>query len=280
MCAAREKLQQLADLPESTSTNKSVDIIFSKMGGPEAVSMMLSLCELRLDADNRLLNSVRSLQLLQESAQTFMEGLQNSTLNMTVIYSLLLTIFATLTVMHAGTSIYATALDDTSAGIAAFGNDHDAWSELAQWCWPSNVEARAGLRRGAYVGECVVNALGALVCLMGIWEANFLYLAFGTGLPDVLTKLEYLFEKEGRITKLWIFFDMALITTPISLAFITARVSFIAFLCACVVVVLDVAYLCGVMFKGGCCGDMYMKQLREAKRRLQAIKRRPALLDG
>jgi hypothetical protein len=112
--AARDRLQQLADLPDTTSANKAVDVIFSdKMGGPEAISMMLSLCELHLDEQDRLLEG-RSLQRLQEVAHAYIEGIQNATLNMTVIYSLLLTIFVTLTVMHAGTPVYATGLDDTS----------------------------------------------------------------------------------------------------------------------------------------------------------------------
>lgn len=273
--AARERLQQIADLPDSTSTGDAVSFIFGKMGGPEPVSMMLSLCELRLDRDGRLLE-VCSLQRLQEHAHVYLEGLQNLALNMTVIYSLLLTIFVTLTVIHAGTPVYAATLDDdgASAGAAIFGDQHDAWAELAQWCWPADMESKAALRRGFYVGECVVNSLGALVCFAGLWEANFLYVAFGTGLPDAMTKLEYLFEKNDRMLNLWKFFDVALLTTPVSLVFITARVSFIAFLCSCVVFVVDLAYFLRVMFKGGCCGDIYMKQLQEARRRLQAIKRR------
>lgn len=271
---ARERLQRLADLPDNTSTNQAVDVIFNKMGGPEPVSMMLSLCELRLDTDGRLLE-VGALQRMQEYAHAYLENLQNSTLNMTVIYSLLLTIFVTLTVIHAGAPIYATTLDGASAGAAMFGDQHDAWAELAQWCWPEDMEAKAALRRAFYVAECVVNSLGALVCFAGLWEANFLYVAFGAGLPDTLTKLEYLFEKDDRMLNLWKFFDVALLTTPLSLAFITARISSIAFLCACVVCVVDVAYFFRVIcFKGGCCGDIYMKQLREARRRLQAIKRR------
>ena len=273
--SAREQLQSLIELPENTSAVKAVHIIFNKMGGPEPVSMMLRLVELNLDAHGRL-DDAHSLQRLNESAHIFMEGLQNSALNMTVIYSLLLTIFVTLTVMHAGAPMYHTTAASAADATAVFGAQYDAWAELAQWCWPADPDAKAALRRGVYVGECAVNAFGALVCLWGIWEANFLYLAFGTGLPDALTKLEFLFEKkEGRINSLWTFFDMALLATPLSLGFITARVSGIAFVCACIVIALDFYYFWRVLtFKGMCCADMYLKQVREAKRRMRAIERR------
>ena len=184
---------------------------------------------------------------------------------MTVIYSLLLTIYVTLTVMAAGTSAYTTP----------FGEDEDAWTDLAHWCWPDDVDARVALRRSAYVGECVVNATGALICLVGIWEANFLYLSFGTGLPDVLTKLEYLFGQKDRGLRLWMFFDASLLAVPVSLVFISARCSGIAFCCACVVTVLDILYFIQAVFlKGGCTADMYFMQMREAKRRLAAVARR------
>ena len=74
-----------------------------------------------------------------------------------------LTIFVTLTVMHAGTPVYATALDDTSIDAAAFGDNH-AWADLAQWSWPANVEARAAVRRGIYVGIDHADVCAASAC--------------------------------------------------------------------------------------------------------------------
>ena len=273
------QLQPLAELPDDASANTVVQFTCEKLGGPEPVSMMLRLCDLSVEED-RL--DAQALQQLKSDAVIYFDGLQNSALNMTVIYSLLLTIYVTLSVMAAGTSAYVTPLPDAASHHYVFGEDEDAWADLAQWCWPDDVGARAALRRSAYVGECVINAVGALVCLVGMWEANFLYLSFGQGLPDVLTKVEYLFGRKDRVLSLWGFFDASLMGVPLSLVFISARCSGIAFCCACGVAVLDILYFVRVVcIKGGCCADMYVMQMREAKRSLAAVaSRRQEIRNG
>ena len=109
--------------------------------------------------------------------------------------------------------------------------------------------------------------------MWGLWEATFLYIAFGTSLPDVLTKAEYLFEPQERGLNLWFMFDFSLLSLPVAIAFIAGRVSGIGFMCACIVVLADVIYFITVVWFKGACVDVYRTQVKEAKRRLAALKR-------
>ena len=110
-----------------------------------------------------------------------------------MLLSLFLTIYVTLAVIHSGAPAYG-PLDQNMQQLA-FADEEEyqwaIWGDLASFAWPDDEEAQAGLRRGLYVGECIIIVVCLLLCASGLMTAVCIYSFVGAGLPDALSKTEY-----------------------------------------------------------------------------------------
>jgi len=213
------------------------------------------------------------LKRLEAEALTVTENLQSTTLNMMVIYSLLLTLYVSMIIMTAGGVAYTAPDEMTAAVDLAFGatdvNHSSAWADFASWAWPSDLLAQQSLRRGCYIAEFTVNVIGVVVCLLGLYEGIVYLLVWGNGLPDNLSKLEFYCESPGRTLSLWLYYNIAILLMPVGVAFVCVRASAIAFLCMCGAATLFFIAWNFSVLPGGLITSLEIKLHREATRRLR-----------
>ena len=145
--------------------------------------------------------------------------MQNLTLNWSVVLSLALSLFVSMAILHTGNAAYSTV------DAAHWAFDDSAWSDLASYAWPEDLDAQAALRRGLYIGECVTVCLAILMCISGLTFILILYTAFGAALPDMPSKLDFMLSHPMHCTLMWGVFDNLMFLVPLSLGFITARSS-------------------------------------------------------
>eukprot|EP00948_MAST-09A_sp_MAST-9A-sp1_P001211 g1211.t1 len=230
---AQKFLEGFVEIDSDASTYELANWV-TGAGGPEAVSTMLRLCSLEVDEGESKLTD-QGLERLYMEAQIVVENLHSTTLNLMVVLSLFLTIFISLLVQHSGSSPYA--LPDESGKIAtsSFGvpflngengtntaivaTQYSAWLDAGSGLFGgSSSSSQQSLRRGLYIAEFVINGIGALCCMCGLYETTAWLIAWGNGLPDQLTKLEFYAEKPDRNMNQWIFFNVALLLSPIGVA--------------------------------------------------------------
>ena len=196
-----------------------------------------------------------------------MELLQHVTLNWSVILSLFLTIYVSLAVLHTGNAAYVGSHQESSFTVDA-DDDSWAWGDLASFAWPLDEEARHGLRRGLYVAECVFVGFGFSVSFLGLMNVVLLYSAFGTGIPDVLGKLEYLIRNRNSTTFMWASFDLSLFSLMLSVGFAAARAS--AIMCfsifGCVPAFATIGNVMMGFHRRSSTGSMYVIMHRRAHR--------------
>ena len=163
-----------------------------------------------------------------------MDLLQTCFLNFTVLFSLLLTIAISLAVMHAGGFAYTSssssnANTNTSAtSPAAFGDDALWTADFATFAWISDLAAQESVRRVFYAAEIGLLALCTLMFSVGLWESIILFTAFGTALPTVLDKYEFIMENPWRLTHPYVIFTMGPAILLASVGCLASRVSAIA----------------------------------------------------
>ena len=103
-----------------------------------------------------------------------MDALQGCVLNYTVLDSLILTIFVSLVVMHAGGNAYAVTTSDVAQRLGSDPiGDHRAWADLATFLSPMDVPTQEAIRRVVYILEYISLAIGTLLCTTGLWETLF-----------------------------------------------------------------------------------------------------------
>ena len=227
----------------------------NSLGDYEGIGLHLKLASLPLEHDGSV--SEQTLARFQSEGEMFVDGLQASALNYTVLFSLFLTISISLLVMHAGEPAYSTETNIgafhgpngvhgnlTEAGIS--NTSRDAWADLASFAWPDSLETQTSLRRSLYAAECAFLGLSSFMFMCGVYEALLLFVAFGAGLPTVADKYLWVMENPWRLTHMWIYMFTCPVFMLFGIAFLTARSSAIASLAAAAVAI------CFMLFVGPC----------------------------
>ena len=216
---ARQALTPIAELDENASLTE-INKRSARVGGPEALGMLTRVARLNIGADGSL--PPREYERLISMGGLLFDMLQNLQLNWSVIFSLLLTMYISIAVLHSGASAY---VKDPDALFSVGSEAQRAWGDLPSFAWPEDEAAQAGLRRGLYVGECMCIAIGVAYCTIGLVIALIMYTAFGMALPDELTKFEFMLNNPKHMGILWMFYDQSLLVLPFAVAFVTARAS-------------------------------------------------------
>ena len=138
-------------------------------------------------------------------------------------------IFVSLAVINNSTIAYVPGENSRVAFVAdpqAASIAHAAWGDLASFAWPDDLGAQAGLRRALYVAECIAISAGMVDCVASLFVAVIAYAYVSAGLPDTVSKIEYLIDVRSSIGRLWPMFDLAImILLPLAVGFIAARSS-------------------------------------------------------
>lgn len=265
----RSRLQEIAH----AETINAIKTKMVRFGGLEGLGLHLRMASIRLEQDDS--ESSEFKRLLAEG-EKLSELIQNVNLNFTVLLSLFLTIYITLSVLHAGQLAYSVADSSLAdAHVERFGRISESrpWTDLATLA-STEGEAQQGLRRGLYVGECVSLALGTLICSCGLIESMCQYSTWGAGLPSILARIELLFERPQVLVKPWLYFDGSLLLLLLAISFVAARASAIASLCGFSAFAFLFYSICSSTFYSS--GQLVLAQTREARRILEEVQSRSA----
>lgn len=199
-------------------------------------------------------------------ASELVESLANGVLNYSVVFSLLFTIFVSLSVLQSGEAPYsASVLAPLREAEGEMFNA--AAGDTADWlCSRSSPLCALNMRWYAYVLEWVLLAAGTTSVSIGIYFGIFLYGMLTANMPNTLAKCELIVRKPSRLGILGNCFFMSLLCLLFALAAILVRASAVAFLCGCAPPVALLTY----HLSSSACGDMffYLKQLQSEARLL------------
>ena len=202
-----------------------------KLGAGDGIGVLLKLASFCDHATGEV--RPEDVARFTHESEPVIELLQASTLNSTVLNSLMLTVLAALTVLHAGGNAYAIEQKAVGMRMGDASSGYLGWADLATFCWPEDPLAQESLRRVLYVCECGALGFGMLMCALGLWLSLFFYIAISTGLPNTVAKCEYIVrDPQPAGTASALFFGQSLVGLLLALPFITARSSAIAFFCS------------------------------------------------
>ena len=155
---ARELLKPFANISEEEATPHKLHKIWPKAGGLDGMGILLRLAEVETAGGSL---SPEAMAIFVAHGEVIIELLQSVSLNFTVIFSLFLTIYISILVMHAGNPAYAYDVASRELGGIAFGSgDHSgAWYDLASYAWPGDADAQRSLRRHLYLAEVCTSYL-------------------------------------------------------------------------------------------------------------------------
>ena len=274
--AARERLQPFVDMDPSRLAwfvfRPRVGSLLIRLGISDGVGAMLKMASFDVGGDSgRSDFSCAKLAQIRSHGEELILSMQSAALNYSVIFSLFLTIYLSLSVMHAGKSAYETDESTTALRLGASW-DHSVypWHDFAKYAYPNDAEAQAATRRALYVVECAMLLLGTFASYLGLFETLLLYRSLSVGLLSVISKCEYLLDCPVRLAVNWNLLVVSLFCLPVALPFILARSSAIAFHCACAMLAAGVAYLTLVVTSPvGSLYATFRAQHREARRLLR-----------
>ena len=265
---SREILKPLANLATTNSGYKTAQQC-NKDGGPEVVGALIRMAKIDLSDDSRL--SAAAFARFQSEGEMVMDSLQNVTLNWTILLALFLTINVSLMVMHSGGETYGGGAA-THAAFEASDKTNAAWqTDFASFAYPGDDRAKASLRRGLYVGECVSIGLGIFFTASGLINALAAYSVFGAAFPDISSKVEFALDNPTSMFYLWGSFDGALISIFVTLSCVAARAS--ALMGLVMLSIFGAFFLFMMMsgFGGGIVGRLQVGQAHEARRVLSYL---------
>ena len=144
--SARTKLICFAEIDESevykcVSCNQKFNKAVDKTGGPDSVGALLKLASYG-GADGKFL-SRSELQRFQAEVTLLIDTFSATNLNYTVLFSLFMTMYVTLLVLHVGSNAYSAPLPNS---LSVEGQPTGVWTDLATFCWPNDVPAQVSLR--------------------------------------------------------------------------------------------------------------------------------------
>ena len=228
---AREKL-----VPVSECAYSKIIMEQTKVGGPEALGALVRMAKHYNPSEERSA-SPQTVARLRASGEVVFEMFESMMLNWSVLFSLLLTVYASLAVLDCWTAAYVNASGSTpftglaednviyDGSSASAATQHGAWSDLASYAWPHDEGAQAGVRRGLYVGEVALICVGLGMCITGLFSTLIMNSAFGMSLSDALTKYEFILENNASLGTIWVLFDYGVILLPFAIGCVAGRSS-------------------------------------------------------
>ena len=233
---ARHKLRAFATLDEGMMSyflfRPKMVAIGMTLGGFDGIGALLKMATFDVTGDGVICTS--DIHSFQSEGALLTEQLQAGTLNYTVVYSLFLTIFVSLAVLHAGRNAYEIPEEDVALRIGSYYSEEgrEIFADLATYAWPADFAAQLSLRRSLYEGEYISLAFGTVACIIGLLDSLLLYISMSTALPSVICKLEYIVGAPWRlVVLLWLLFFAAVPSLMLALLFIAARASAFAAFC-------------------------------------------------
>ena len=235
---ARAKLEPIPNAPPYYVSLKTTKVL-KPLGNFDGVGFLLKMASFDTDHDGKL--SASELERFRYEGDHLIETMVSSLSNYSVLFSLLLTIFVTLQVLHAGKEPYEQnntrthRLDYTAAGDAA---DYllPRSAEQFRWCF--------------YVLECSLLAVGTLICAVGLVISMLQYTLLAN-LPSLASKCEVIMSNLPRLTVLWTLMQVGLNVLLNAVVCILVRVSAVAFLCSATAYVLFITFITYEVTAGG-----------------------------
>lgn len=230
---ARESLRPFVELDANqfgyfVFKSKVVKTYVNKLGGIDGVGLLLKAGALDVDGDGQIDDA--ELSRFNDEGASLIDSAQAAMLNYLVVYSLLLTMFISLIVLHVGSGAYAG--DDAVASGMAVTNGANAFADFASFAWPTDAAAQVRVRQGLYVCEYVCLALGTWRTSHSLFDAIFQYQILSTGLPSTVSKCELLISKPGRLASVATGFGPCIHLLLFGVDFALARASAVAFFCS------------------------------------------------
>lgn len=257
IAGARKQLQPFA----SMTAKKDIFKMHRYLGAFDGVGSLLHLA--RLDPST-----------FQTEAPCLIEKLESQALNYTVVFSLLVTIAISLSVIHAGGGPYQT-MPEEQARLFSSGSDIDslAWTDAATFIAyrtsPSaDVARQIHLMRAVfYAIENILLALAVSCTILGLFKSVAFTLAFSTALPTLTSRCENLLEHHRRLYPVYIMMNQGGIATIMySVVFIVARSSAIAFFAQATVLAVAHIPIFNDQWGAGYLASLIWQQHREARR--------------
>ena len=124
---ARIALRPYAKLPQNSRTT-TIATKANDLGGSEALGAMFRLARIEVTDDL----TPEAYARFEAEGADIMDMLQNSTLNWSVVLSLLLTMYVSMAVMHTGSSAYASQVAPPPSGWLS---PHMVMTRGVSWSW-------------------------------------------------------------------------------------------------------------------------------------------------
>ena len=239
--------------------------IAGQLGGGDGIGFLLQMASVDTDHGTGAISD-SELQRFRREGADLVDGLASGVLNYSVVLSLLLTIFTSLVVLHAGMGPYeplAPGLRLENASYTAAAGD------AADYLWPENA---VGLRWFCYVVlEWTFLAYGTIVSSIGVIQCVVFYGTLTVHLPSLIAKCELIAAKPSKLSGIFQCFIQGMNALICALLGIAFRASAVAFLSMCAVFALYATF----HFYLGTVGD-FVDVLKAQQREARALLARPA----
>lgn len=221
---SREKLRPWLELKSFISR---VSYMSKRLGDVDGAGILIRLSSVRLSAGN----SVEGAEFLRFMDQTsnLVQAVQTSLTNTAVTSALMLTIS------------FPIFFESISAPFEDFEDPTDptVWGEASLWLGGGEIDAALRLKRGFHAAELTLLSLGIITNIVGV-SLSVAVIAMLTPLPNELNMLSFLYENVyifGFVQNSW---GLGLLFIMMFMPFAAARVSGVAFLCACGVFLISI----------------------------------------
>lgn len=225
--AARAKLEPLMS---EKLTYKQANKIYAKIGDLDGVGLLLKLVSFDVDADGSSVSD-DVLREFQREGALMVDSVTSSLLNFSVLFSLFLTIFVSLQVLHLGGEPYAQATSSLKLGTTS---RTAAAGDAAAFLWSQDAERQETFRWVCYAVECVFLSLGTLMCGIGLMSTMQRYMMI-CNLPSVAAQIEHMMGRLQTHSLVGFMMFMSILILIVAvLPMMLVRASAVAFLCASV----------------------------------------------
>ena len=217
---SRSKLEPLANAQSFASALK----IHQQLGDLDGVGLLLKMASFDAASDGTI--SEEELRRFEHEGTQIVDALNSSLLNFSVLFSLFLTIFVSLQVLHVGREPY----EQAAPTLKLAASPYTAAAGDAATFLSNDPEA---FRWVCYVLEWLLLSIGTLVQTIGLCMTMGRYMTT-VNLPSVVAKCEFLLSRpKGSATIVISFLVGPMILLLGVLPMMLVRASAVAFLSAC-----------------------------------------------
>ena len=222
---ARNQLEPYARLADSdfncAAFSKKVNKEFTRLGGFDGVGATMKLASFDVEKCDS------EYSRFEKEAAVLIDGVQAALLNYAVLLSLFLTVYITLIILHV-TRGYDLESAPAESSFELL-EPRNMYGDFASFAYPDDTASQRVVRRFFHWGECIWLNVGLCAVTHTLNLASCYYTMMSTGLPDLVTKCEYLLYRSDQMTTVWmgtLFAGAQCIHW--SLLFVAARLSFVA----------------------------------------------------